>query len=248
MHSESPKTFSGQVALVTGAGSGIGAAIARALAQGGAMVYLVGRRQSRLDALQAQLINAGHQAVSRPCDLDRDEDIYSLRDQIGNEQGHLDLLVHSAGTILLGAIESASIGDFDKQHRTNVRAPYFLTQALLPFVKHAQGEIVFINSSAGLHTKEQISAYAATKHALRAVADTLRMEVNPHGVRILSVYPGNTATAMQNTVQDYTGKRIANEYLLQPEDVASTVIHALLLPRTAEITDIQIRPFRKAPA
>lgn len=248
MNSEPSKTFSGQVAVVTGAGSGIGAALAQALAQGGAMVYLVGRRQSRLDALQAQLINAGHQAIARPCDLDRDEDIYSLRDQIGNEQSELDLLVHSAGTIMLGGIESAPIADFDKQYRTNVRAPYFLTQALLPLVKQAQGEIVFINSSAGMHTKEQIGAYAATKHALRAVADTLRLEVNAHGVRVLSVYPGNTATAMQSTVQNYTGRRIADAYLLQPEDVAATVIHALLLPRTAEITDIQIRPFRKAPA
>ncbi len=248
MHSKPPKTFSGRVAVVTGAGSGIGTAIARALAEGGAVVYLVGRRQSLLDALHAQLTDAGHQAVSRPCDLDRDEDIDSLRDQIGNKHGHLDFLVHSAGTILLGGIESAPIGDFDKQYRTNVRAPYLLTQALLPFVKRAQGEIVFINSSAGLHTKEQVGAYAATKHALRAVADTLRLESNAQGVRVLSVYPGNTATAMQNTVQNYTGRRIADAYLLQPDDVASTVIHALLLPRTAEITDVQIRPFRKASA
>lgn len=129
-----------------------------------------------------------------------------------------------------------------------VQPPYLLTQALLPLVKLAQGEIVFINSSAGIHARDQIGAYAASKHALRAIADTLRMEVNAFGVRVLSVYPGNTATAMQEAIQDHTGKRLENQYLLQPEDIASVVIHALLLPRTAEVTDIQLRPFRKAPA
>ena len=110
----------------------------------------------------------------------------------------------SAGTISLGAIESTPIDDFVKQYGINVRAPYLLTQALLPLVKLSQGEIVFINSSAGIHTKEQIGAYAASKHALRAIADTLRMEVNAFGVRVLSVYPGNTATAMQDAIQDFT--------------------------------------------
>lgn len=247
MNSSTARAFSGRVAVVTGAGSGIGMAIARALAEGGAVVYLVGRRKTALDALHGELTGAGHQAVACPCDLGHDEDIDSLRDRLGAEHGRVDVLVHSAGTISLGSIESTPIGDFDAQYRLNVRAPWLLTQALLPFVKRAQGEIVFINSSVGMHTKEQVGAYAASKHALRAVADTLRMEINAQGVRVLSVYPGNTETAMQATVQDYTGRRIAAEYLLQPEDVASTVMHALLLPRTAEVTDIQIRPFRKAP-
>lgn len=248
MNATTASTFSGRVAIVTGAGSGIGMAIARALAEGGAVVYLVGRRKTPLDALHAELTGAGCRVVTCPCDLGRDEDIYDLRDRLVAEHGRVDVLVHSAGAISLGSIESSPIGDFDTQYRINVRAPWLLTQALLPFVKHAQGEIVFINSSVGLHTKEQVGAYAASKHALRAVADTLRMEINAQGVRVLSVYPGNTATAMQDTVQDYTGRRIATEYLLQPEEVASTVMHALLLPRTAEVTDIHIRPFRKAPA
>lgn len=248
MNLATPNPFGERVAIVTGAGSGIGMAIARALAQGGAVVYLVGRRQSSLETLRAELVGAGHRAEVCACDLGDDDDIHRLRNRLETERGRVDILVHSAGTISLGAIESAPIGDFDKQYRINVRAPYLLTQAMLPLVKLAQGEIVFINSSAGHHTREQIGAYAASKHALRAIADTLRMEVNASGVRVLSVYPGNTATAMQDTVQDYTGKRLENEYLLQPDDIASTVMNALLLPRTAEVTDVQIRPFRKSPA
>ena len=248
MNFTTPNTFGGRVAVVTGAGGGIGMAIARALAEGGAVVYLVGRRQSSLETLRAEIVGAGHHAETCACDLSHEDDIHRLRNRLGTERGRVDVLVHCAGTISLGAIESAPIGDFDKQYGINVRAPYLLTQALLPLVKLSQGEIVFINSSAGIHTKEQIGAYAASKHALRAIADTLRLEVNAFGVRVLSVYPGNTATAMQDAIQDFTGKSLENQYLLQPQDIASTVIHCLLLPRTAEVTDIQIRPFRKAPA
>lgn len=248
MNATRANAFGGRVAVVTGAGSGIGMEIARALAEGGANVYLVGRRQSSLESLHAELVEAGHGAEVCTCDLGHDDDIYRLRNKLDTGPGRLDILVHSAGAISFGTIETAPISDFDHQYRINVRAPYLLTQALLPLVKLTQGEIVFINSSAGIHTKEQVGAYAASKHALRAIADTLRTEVNAFGVRVLSVYPGNTATAMQQAVQDYTGKRLDNQYLLQPEDIASTVLNALLLPRTAEVTDIQIRPFRKAPA
>ena len=87
--------------------------------------------------------------------------------------------------------------------------------------------------------------YAATQHALRAIADSLRAEVNPQGVRVLSVFPGRTATPMQARLCELEGKAYSPERLIQPEDIASTVIHALTLPRTAEITEISIRPFVK---
>lgn len=243
-----PDELKNRIAVVSGASSGIGKAIAIALGAKGAQVCLVGRRAKALESVRDELAAATVSTEVHVCDLAQDHDIANLRDRLASAHGRVDILVHSAGVISLGAIESAPIRHFDEQYRINVRAPYLLTQALLPLVKIAQGEIVFINSSAGNHTREQIGAYAASKHALRAVADTLRMEVNASQVRVLSVYPGNTATAMQNTVQDYTGRRISAEHLLQPEDVASAVLHALLLPRTAEVTDIQIRPFKKSPA
>ena len=236
------------VAVVTGASSGIGRAIARALAERGATLCLVGRRSDTLEAVRREMTAAGPSPEVYVCDLAQARDISELRDRLVSVHGRVDILVHSAGTISLGTIESAPIADFDQQFQINVRAPYLLTQTLLPLVKAVQGQIVFINSSVGLRTKEQAGAYAASKYALRAIADTLRMEVNAFGVRVLSVYPGNTATAMQDAIQNHTGKRLENQYLLQPDDIASAVIHALLLPRTAEVTDIQIRPFRKAPA
>ena len=104
---------------------------------------------------------------------------------------------------------------------------------------------MFINSSAALRTTVGIGQYAATKHALKAIADSLREEVNGDGVRVLSIYPGRTASPMQEAIHATENKAYQPEHLLQTEDVASVVINTLNLPRTAEITDINIRPLKK---
>lgn len=243
-----PLSLKGQIAVVTGGGSGIGKAIAFGLASQGATICLVGRDERKIKSALDQLSALHPRMESFVCDLGRDDDILNLHRRIAQLHDRLDILVHCAGTISFGSIESLSIDQFDHQYRINARAPVLVTQVLLPLIKKAQGQIVFVNSTVGLRAKEELGAYSASKHALRAVADTLRMEINAQGVRVLSVYPGNTATAMQEAVQQYTGRQIASEFLLQPDDVASMVIHALQLPRTAEITDIHIRPFRKSPA
>ena len=130
-------------------------------------------------------------------------------------------------------------------YRTNVRGPYLLTQELLPLLLERQGQVVFINSSAGLTARANIAQYAATKHALKALADGLRDEVNPRGVRVLSVFPGRTATPTQQKLCGEEGRPYRPARLLQPEDVAAVVVNALCLPRTAEVTEIKIRPMLK---
>lgn len=233
-----------RIALVTGAGGGIGRAIAGALAEHGATVCLAGRNASGLEALRDNL-QARSPAHAYVCDLTQDADVSRLAESVLRDLARLDILIHSAGAIALGAIESMPIGDLDWQYRVNLRAPFLLTQALLPLLKAAHGQIVFVNSSVGTRVKEGVGGYAATKHALKAVADTLRMEVNPFGIRVLSVYPGNTATPMQQAIQRQTGQHVAPENLLAPADVAAVILNALLLPRTAEVTDIHLRPLGK---
>jgi len=98
----------------------------------------------------------------------------------------------------------------------------------------------------GVHARANVGQYAATKHALKAMADSLRDEVNPAGVRVLSVFAGRTATPMQQTIYRLEKKAYDAQLLLQPEDIASVVIHTLTLPRTAEVTDIHIRPLVKS--
>jgi NADP-dependent 3-hydroxy acid dehydrogenase YdfG len=103
-----------------------------------------------------------------------------------------------------------------------------------------------MNSSVGVQARRGVGQYAATKHALRAVADSLREEINDRGVRVLSVFLGRTASRMQEAIHQKEGRPYRPETLLQPSDVASMVIAALTLPRTAEVTDIHIRPMSKS--
>ena len=235
-----------KVAVVTGAGSGIGRALALALAPHVASIWLVGRRLDMLDSAARSARDLGVDAKSYSADLAVDEDVRGLARTIF-QSGGMDILVHCAGVTALGPVSSHSVDIFDWQFRINLRAPFLLTQSLLPSVKARQGQIVFVNSSTGLSARANVAQYAATKHGLKALADSLRQEVNADGVRVLTVYPGRTATPQQEMVCRHEGRPYIPELLVQPEDVAAAVVAALCLPRTAEITDIQIRPMQKPP-
>jgi NADP-dependent 3-hydroxy acid dehydrogenase YdfG len=231
-------SLAGQVCLVTGAGSGIGWAFALELAAAGADVGAAGRRRR---ALEGTAERAPGRIAVHPADLADDEQLAELASKFRD----LDVLVHCAGAYAQGSFEQAPVEALDLQYRINVRAPYRLTQALLPALKASRGQIVFINSTAGVVARAGLSQYAATKHALKALADSLRDEVNAAGVRVLSVFPGRTATELQASIFELEGRDYAPETLLQPEDVAATVVSALTLPRTAELTELRVRPMRK---
>jgi NADP-dependent 3-hydroxy acid dehydrogenase YdfG len=234
------------VAVVTGAGSGIGRAIALALGAQGATLALVGRRPTRLESVAGEARAVGAETRLYSADLAREAEIRDLCTSLKRDFGRLDILVHSAGIYLLGTVAKASVGDFDLQYRTNLLGPYLLTQDLLPMMLQRHGQIVFINSSAGLSSRANVGQYAATKHALKAIADSLRDEINRDGVRVLSVFPGRTATPNLERLHALEGRPYRPESLLQPEDVAAVIVSALCLPRTAEVTEISIRPMMKS--
>jgi NADP-dependent 3-hydroxy acid dehydrogenase YdfG len=234
-----------KVAVVTGASSGIGKAIALELAAGGVGVWLVARGVEALEATAAEARQSGGCVRSWPLDVGNDDEMGRLREQLQQEHDGLDILVHAAGTHFLGTFSQAPVAQLDELYRVNVRGPYLLTQLLLPFLKARRGQVVFVNSSVGLHARAGIAAYAASKHALRALADALREEVNPDGVRVLSVYPGRTATPQQAVIHAEEGRTYQPERLLQPQDVAAAVVHSLSLERTAEVTDLHVRPMQK---
>lgn len=237
--------FGNQTAVVTGASSGIGAAIALRLAEEGARLHLIGRNAANLASIAESARKSSPEVLTHKADLSKDEDMERLKSALKHDCDRLDILVHSAAIIAIGPMETASPADFDLQYRTNVRAPYLLTQALLPILRAHRGSVVFINSSAGLATRPNISQYSATKHALKAIADSLRAEVNPDDVRVLSIYPGRTASPQQAAIHKAEGKSYTPELLMQPGDVARIVVEALKVNRTAEVTDISIRPMRK---
>ena len=216
-----------------------------ALAHQGAELCAIGRNSNAL----AETVAAARRfssATAFPMDLTVEENFQTLLRHLEEKAGQLDILIHSAGVIHQGLMEHARIEDLDRQYATNVRAPYLVSQCLLSFLARAHGQIVFINSSVGLAVKRpEVGQYAATKHALKAIADSLREEVNPKGIRVLTLYLGRTATPMQQALFQQDGREYHPETLLQPEDVASVVVHALMLPRTAEVTEISIRPMTK---
>ncbi len=234
-----------QVAVVTGASSGIGRAIALGLAREGVTLHMVGRRTDALDAVAQQARERVSEVATHSVDLEDVAQIGALASALCRRCDGIDLLIHSAGVFAMGPVETAPVSELDRQYRVNVRAPYLLTQLLLPLLRARKGQIAFINSSVGLTTRAGISQYSATKHALKAVADSLRAEVNGDGIRVLSVYPGRTATPQQAAIHEIECKPYCPELLMQPEDVAAMIIQALKAETTAEVTDINIRPLRK---
>jgi NADP-dependent 3-hydroxy acid dehydrogenase YdfG len=232
------------VSVITGASSGIGRAIALALSRLGGHLCLFGRDGDQL-AETAAAVRRCCQATEFLIDWTVQGDLNPVIRHM-QALGRLDILVHCAGAIRLSPMEGARIEDLDHQYAINVRAPYTLTQRLLPFLKLAHGQVVFVNSSAGLTANRLATGqYAATKHALKAVADSLRQEVNPKGIRVLSLYLGRVATPMQETLYRQQGAVYEPDKLLQPEDVASFIVQVLLLPPTAEVTEISMRPMQK---
>ena len=230
--------LSNQHVLITGASSGIGRALTLALARTEASLHLVGRNGAALAELARQARSWGAQAQTHVLELTDDEAVKTFAQTFSTP---LDVLIHSAGTISLGALKDASITDLDAQYRLNVRAPYLLTQLFLERLGRTRGQIVFINSGAGLSARAEWGQYAATKHALKAVADSLRAELTGTGIRVMSVYPGRTASPMQARVHEYEGKDYDPKKFVQPEDVATTILGALELSRTAEVTDVSVR-------
>jgi len=235
----------GQIGVVTGASSGIGKAIALGLAAQGVALGVVGRNLEALESVAEAARAAGAYVQCYHADFMKEGDISELASRLRHDFVHVDILIHSAGVHALGRIATAPVVEFDWQYRVNVRAPYALTQALLPMLRPFRGQIVFVNSGVGLSARANVGQYAATKHALKALADSLRDEVNAEGMRVLSVYLGRTDSPMQRAIHEMEGRAYHSERLLRPEDVAAVVINALNLERTAEVTDISIRPLRK---
>ncbi|HKQ60593.1 MAG TPA: SDR family NAD(P)-dependent oxidoreductase [Candidatus Polarisedimenticolaceae bacterium] len=231
-----------RVALVTGASSGVGRAIALALAGPGTRLCLAGRDPGRLEETADEARRHGAEASGYRADLEREEDVRGLAAAVLRDAGGVDILVHSAGVIALGTVEDAPVEELDRHYRINLRAPYVLTRELLITLRGRRGQVVFVNSSVAVASRGGVGTYAASKHGLKALADSLRCEENPRGVRVFSVFLGRTATAMQALLHEVEGRAYRPEALLQPEQVAEMVVRTLGLAPTAEVTDLHIRP------
>jgi NADP-dependent 3-hydroxy acid dehydrogenase YdfG len=238
--------FKDKLAVITGASSGIGRAIALAFAKEGAACCLVSRNKERLEEVAKVARKNSPLVQTYALDLQVDKNIQFLYTQLKKKNDSIDVLVHSAGLFISNPFQNAAIEDLDTQFAINVRTPYLLTQSLLPLLRSAKGQVVFINSSQAINASGRLSQYASTKHSLKAIADSLREEVNQDGIRVLSLFLGRTATPIMEAIYKKEGRQYDPSVLLQPSDVASVITHTLALPRTAEVTNISIRPMIKS--
>lgn len=221
--------------LITGATGAIGASTAGLLHDAGHTVILTGRDTGRLDAA-AQRIGADR-VRTLVLDLTDPRRIEPGLD--GVELPPLDGIVHSAGVVALGDVAELTPDAWVEQLLVNTAAPAELTRLLLPNVRAARGHVVFVNSGSGLRANPHWSAYAASKHALRALADSLRAE-EPE-IRVTSVYPGRTASEMQRQVREHEGAEYDPDAFISPETVAKVIVDALETPQDATVTDVSVR-------
>lgn len=221
--------------LVTGATGGIGAAIVDLLLEREHTVIAAGRDAGRL---AARFPSARHLAV----DLGDPATIEAALGGLVPAVDHLDSLVHCAGVGELGTVAETDVATWQRSLLVNTVAPAELTRLLLPALRAARGHVVMVNSGQGLSVRAGWTPYAASKFALRALADGLRAEEHGNGVRVTSVFPGRTDTEMQRRVRRVEGGAYEPDQYLDPRSVALTVLTALEAGRDAEITELTVRP------
>jgi short-subunit dehydrogenase len=220
--------------LVTGAGSGVGQAVADLLHARGDDLVLLGRNEQRAEQIRERYAGADVRAA----DLAECADLAAAVADIDR----LDAVVHAAGVIELGPIAELPLDHLTGQLRVNLVAPTELTRALLPALRATRGSVVFLNSSAGLVANAHWGAYAATKFGLKAVADSLRDEEVANGIRVTSVYLGRIATPMQQKVHEQEGKAYDPADWGSAASAAASIVHVLDLPRDVTIPDVRLRP------
>jgi len=239
MDTEQP--LAGQVAVVTGAGRGIGAAIARTLAKLGATAVLCGRTQSALDSTARAILDAGGKTEVIPCDVTLLHQLQYAAARVDSTFGRLDSLINNAGiggfTKLLHELPPE---EWDRILNTNLRGVYYAVHAFVPLMIRARsGHIINISSLAGKNALPKGAAYAASKWGLNGMTYSIAEELRPHNIRVSVICPGST----QTDLGPHTGKDLGR--LLQPEDIAHAVAMLVTQAPQSFVSEILIRPTQK---
>lgn len=215
--------------MITGAAGGLGSAIADALAPTHTLL-LAGRPSDRLDALAARL-----GAPTWPLDLADPESLEAAAEVLTD----LDVLVHNAGVSYPGHVAESSADEWRASFEVNVVGTVALTLALLPALRSARGQVIFINSGAGLNASPGLASYSASKFAQRAFADSLRADEPT--LRVTSVHPGRFDSDMQRDLIAYEERDYVPEQFMKPQTVAAIVAQAVATPPDAHVHEIIVR-------
>ncbi|ONI92757.1 oxidoreductase [Saccharothrix sp. ALI-22-I] len=236
--------MNGKIALVTGASSGIGAAIAGAMAATGVKVVAGARRVDRLKELAAA---ADGEVL--PLELDV-ADQQSVREAVATAVDHfggLDIVVNNAGVMLSGPIVGADTAEWDRMVRTNLLGTLYVTHAALPHLLSRKGTLVQISSTSGRIASAMGGVYAATKFGVNAFTESLRQEVTERGMRVVTIEPGMVDTELvdhigDDNIRDMAKKMAGSMRTLRAEDVAAAVLYAVGQPDHVAVNEILLRP------
>jgi 3-oxoacyl-[acyl-carrier protein] reductase len=235
------KPLDGQVAFVTGAGRGIGAAIARKLSALGATSILCGRTQSTLDSTAQQILDSGGKVEVIPCDVTVLHQLEYAAARVNSTFGRLDILVNNAGVGGFNELlHNLPPDDWDRILNTNLRGVYYAIRAFAPImIRASSGHIVNISSLAGKNPVPKGAAYAASKWGLNGLSYSVAEELRPHNIRVSVVCPGSVDTELS----PHAGKD--PQKMLQPHDIAHVV--AMLVTQTPQsfASEVLIRPTQK---
>ena len=234
-------TLQDQVAVVTGAGPGIGAAIARKLAQLGAVTLLCGRSRAPLESSAAAITESGGQAEIAECDVSDLRSVESLAARVERDFGRIDILVNNAGVgSFAGPLHQMPPESWERVLNTNLRGVYFCIRSFAPMMIRAKsGHIVNISSLAGKNPLPNGAAYAASKWGLNGLSYSVAEELRSHNIRVSVVCPGSVHTELS----PHTGKD--EKKMLQPEDVAHVVAMLVTQAPQSFVSEVLLRPTLK---
>lgn len=232
-----------KVALITGAGRGIGRAIALAFAREGAALVLTARSEGELEAVAEEAAEASEaKAIVHPADVTSEREVDELFARAASELGRLDLLVNNAGAFDGGPLDQLSVEAWDRVLNTNLRAPFLCTRAALRMMKPARsGRIINIGSIAAQRSRVSSAAYTASKHGLWGLTQATALEGREYGVTCGALHPGNVAVERRQA----SGKLEDDEPMMSPEDVARVALLMATLPPHVEMLEAIVLPHRQ---
>jgi 3-oxoacyl-[acyl-carrier protein] reductase len=233
--------LAGQVAVITGAGRGIGAAVAQVLSRLGTTVVLCGRTRAALESAAQAMTQAGGKAEVVPCDVSNLQSVETAANHVEESFGRLDILVNNAGIGGFGGpLHQLPPDAWDQILNTNLRGVYYTTRAFAPMMIRARaGHIINISSLAGKNALPNGAAYAASKWGLNGLSYSMAEELRGHNIRVAVICPGSTNTDLS----PHAGKD--HSKMLQPEDVAHTVAMLVTQSPQSFVSEILLRPTQK---
>jgi 3-oxoacyl-[acyl-carrier protein] reductase len=236
--------LSGRIALVTGAGRGIGRSIALALAKEGARLFLTARSAEQLAMVAQDISGRGGEVQQLAADISSPVGVDAVFAALRKGYGSVDVLVNNAGTGISGSVADFPEESFDTLMAVNVKGLFLCCQqAMRMMVPARRGYIINISSVVGFKGYANQSAYAASKHAVMGITKSLAVEAQPHGIRVSAVLPGAVDTGLMDAMRPDLDKAL----LMKPDDVADAVLFLLSLSDSAAVDEIYIRRRTSAP-